>query len=147
MLLISYNYLILATVPFIKTFRNKAANIESLKSTFLACVDEINELNYKIASDMTKYTPSFQGVETVYDMYGYIQRRISDINRATEAAATKAAIPPPTEAGDGTPGQSGQGQPNTIQAKVKLPCLELKSFSGDPTEWPLWYESYKTLIH
>lgn len=106
------------------SLHNKIHNVESLKTTFLNCVDEINELSLLIDPD--NYEPTFQGVDTVYDMYGYIKKKHTQYPIVLDKD-----VPPVVQ----------------VQSKVKLPFLDLKVYSGDPTEWPLWYESFKTLIH
>lgn len=104
-------------------FNNKYHNVESLKNTCLSCIDEINELNFLLNPNKAK--PSFTDVETVYELYGYIQRKHAQFP----------LVDPKKDAPE-----------VQFQSKVKLPVLDLKVFSGDPTEWPLWYESFKSLI-
>lgn len=114
-----------------KTFSNKVHNVEGLKTRVLECIDQINDLNLQI--DPAKYKPSFQGVDTVYDMCGYILKKHALIQSIQ------------TKQGDSSKESS---QPAVIiQPKIHLPPLDLKVFSGDTTQWPLWYESYKSLIH
>lgn len=106
------------------TLSNKVHNVESLKSSYMDCIDKINDVNIeKYELEGGDFQPSFQGVESMYDMCGYILRKYATVSKKPDVA------PAPV-----------------VQSKVKLPLLELKVFSGDPTEWPLWYESFRTLI-
>uniref|UniRef100_A0A8D8SE58 Uncharacterized protein n=1 Tax=Cacopsylla melanoneura TaxID=428564 RepID=A0A8D8SE58_9HEMI len=108
------------TTETCKTFLNKVHSVEGLKTRVLECIDEMNELNLKL--DPVKYKPSFQGVETVYDMCGYIHKKhahIQSVQSQSKQADTSKEPP----------------QPVVVQPKIHLPPLDLKVFSGDTTQW------------
>ena len=42
---------------------------------------------------------------------------------------------------------SEKSQRRRVKAQVRLPTFELKKFSGDPTLWPEFFESFKVAVH
>lgn len=104
------------------TIKNKFASVEVTFPDLLKQFDELNLQVYKKKNDVPDQTVDY--VRTL-DVYGEMKTIHSKyIN---------------------TPDRSADNQP--VPAKVKLPPIEIPTFTGDPTTWKLFKESFIGLIH
>uniref|UniRef100_A0A8D8WZP0 Integrase catalytic domain-containing protein n=1 Tax=Cacopsylla melanoneura TaxID=428564 RepID=A0A8D8WZP0_9HEMI len=106
-------------------FLAKAATLDITTEKYETTLKDIQRL--KLAKN-TSYVPNFQQFTSLMDLYGQIkfhEKKFSS-DKKTEAST------------------SGM---NVTVAQPKLPPLELPSFDGNVSDWPTFYETFKSIIH
>lgn len=105
------------------SFKSLYNSLDDTRDKLVEIVDQINLINLELKAT---YVPNFQLLDTIDELYCAIQ----------EAAKTVFAI-------------TTQVNNNSTHsaAAAKLPKIELPEFSGDPQKWPVFYETFKSLIH
>ncbi|KAI5748367.1 hypothetical protein M8J77_024789 [Diaphorina citri] len=103
------------------TLLAKAASLDKLYSDFQEVIEEYESIQIEYDD---KYVPTFQGLDSFIDMYGSVKYAIQRLGDTSSKEAKASAMEVP-----------------------KLPALDLPFFSGDPREWPTFYETFKSVIH
>ncbi|XP_064215763.1 uncharacterized protein LOC103314804 [Tribolium castaneum] len=103
-----------------KNFKIRYNTLEETRRLFSNCIDSINLLSLELDSD---YTPSFAELEAVDELYCHIVEAAKKVFTKTESL------------------------PKPVKAIAKLPKIELMEFSGEMSDWPIFYDTFRTLIH
>lgn len=101
-------------------------SIDRLRSEFNEIVDELNDIELIIDPN---FNVNFQSINSFEDMYcrcKFVYDKLNSFQKSSETADT-----------------------HIINQRkiIRLPELELMIFSGDPIKWPIFYESFKRIIH
>ena len=114
-----------------KDSRQFLISIQSLENVKLQFKDITERLNIEKCNEITEYKPNFSMLESFEDMFceiKYVEREIcgefsaSSKSEKLETSSSKSDV-------------------------MKLPKLELASFSGDPALWSVFYQNFKSIIH
>ena len=106
---------------FREAFEIKLQTVDSIKKEFSQVLDEINLEKMNLNPD---YVPSYKYLESMEQIFAQIKYKESQLNVKIK--------------------------PESIETKKnigKLPPLQLVSFSGDPTNWTIFYQNFKELIY
>ncbi|EFA08484.1 hypothetical protein TcasGA2_TC006136 [Tribolium castaneum] len=103
-----------------KNFKIRYNTLEETRRLFSNCIDSINLLSLELDSD---YTPSFAELEAVDELYCHIVEAAKKVFTKTENLL------------------------KPVKAIAKLPKIELMEFSGEMSDWPIFYDTFRTLIH
>ena len=98
-------------------------SLDNLHSEFDKILDEINETEFLLnpASE-----PNFQSWSSFEDLYCRCKHVLNKLTLSLN----------PTKREESSP-----------KKQIRLPKLDLVGFSGDPIQWPIFYESFKSTIH
>uniref|UniRef100_A0A8D9AJE5 Integrase catalytic domain-containing protein n=1 Tax=Cacopsylla melanoneura TaxID=428564 RepID=A0A8D9AJE5_9HEMI len=109
---------------------NLQARVESLpfvRESFIEALDKFNEC--KLEKDKA-FVPDYSDLDQVITWVGHAKKALLDAENAAKPTGTEVTNVVRTE-----------------KSKVRLPALELPSFSGEFSEFNVFYESFKSLIH
>ncbi|KAI5641658.1 putative peptidase (DUF1758) domain-containing protein [Phthorimaea operculella] len=142
----------------IDSFLAMCVTIDYLRSEYISCIQKKNDLESRVRPN---YVFNFQTIFAFDDLYNRVKfecNRLQSIkpqqgcqpkNLFSRTQAPKnlksrtVGNPEPQEQAESKPIVS----PETSQSYVNLPRLELVSFDGDIQKWPLFYESFRSVIH
>ncbi|KAI5633212.1 hypothetical protein NE865_14091 [Phthorimaea operculella] len=113
----------------IDSFLAMCVTIDYLRSEYISCIQKKNDLESRVRPN---YVFNFQTIFAFDDLYNRVKfecNRLQSI-KPQEQAESKPIV-----------------SPETSQSYVNLPRLELVSFDGDIQKWPLFYESFRSVIH
>ncbi|KAI5633584.1 hypothetical protein NE865_13686 [Phthorimaea operculella] len=102
------------------TFKIRLLTLDKTRDDYIQVLEQLN--NAKVEEDPVDYVPNFKALETFDELYCHI--------KATAEMMSKP-----------------EKKPEFIKPKHKLPVLELVSFNGDPSTWPLFFQNFKEMIH
>uniref|UniRef100_A0A8D8SE53 Integrase catalytic domain-containing protein n=1 Tax=Cacopsylla melanoneura TaxID=428564 RepID=A0A8D8SE53_9HEMI len=102
------------------TLLEKAVDIDKLRSDFESVIEELETIEIKANSD---YQPTFEGLDSFMDMYSSVKYAVQKFQGASNTKSTSPVEVP------------------------KIPVLDLPSFNGNPRDWPIFYETFKSVIH
>lgn len=105
----------------------KCQSLPSVRENFVEVLDKLNLT--KIQMDST-FSPDYSDLDKFLMYSGFAQDQLNQAAASTCEATVVQSL-----------------QPGTQKAKVRLPALELPSFSGEFSEFNVFYESFKSLIH
>ncbi|EFA12333.1 hypothetical protein TcasGA2_TC005248 [Tribolium castaneum] len=100
-----------------KNFKIRYNTLEKTRQLFSNCIDSINLLSLELDPD---YTPELEAVD---ELYCHIVEAAKKVFTKTESSL------------------------KPVKAIAKLPKIELMEFSGEMSDWPIFYDTFRTLIH
>lgn len=111
----------------VKNFSIRFKSLEDTKMSFSTVVDEINEIKLELDE---AYIPDYKALDAFDELYCNIlcvaekvfAKSKKELSRTSESSGTPKNIP-------------------------RLPQIELPGFSGNPRDWPTFYECFRNLIH
>lgn len=107
----------------LKEFSIRYLTLQETKSDFTQVVEEINLLSLEL--DAT-FTPNYQELNVFDELYCRIKSVAQSVLKE-EHSQTVAS--------------------QRTEATPRLPKINLVEFNGDPVKWPLFYQTFKSLIH
>uniref|UniRef100_A0A6M2DPC6 Putative bel12 ag transposon polyprotein n=1 Tax=Xenopsylla cheopis TaxID=163159 RepID=A0A6M2DPC6_XENCH len=110
----------------LKEFRKHLYLVENSRDQFIKLTDEINRLSIQDTADFIPDYGAVVSLEQLYAEIKYIESTIVDEKKIRSVDKCENSIPNP---------------------KSHLPAIAIPKFSGDIQKWPLFYETFKTLIH
>ncbi|KAI5715262.1 hypothetical protein M8J77_013351 [Diaphorina citri] len=114
-------------------FKRKVGSIKFLRQEFLDLQEKVNLLEIEINPGAV---PSFTNMDTVNDMFGYI----SHVENKFVASGSTVA------SGSSVTG-AGSTISDNLSNSVKLSPLELPTFGGSVSDWPMFHQIFRINIH
>lgn len=104
----------------LNNFKAEFHTVDKALNDLKLALDEINSINLRLNDE---YIPTFQTLDIAEQLYGHIQEAYNTIK--------------------------SNNQPHASQAKAepRLPKIDIMEFHGDRKQWPLFYETFRSLIH
>lgn len=106
-----------------KDFLISLEDIENNKIEFLSVTEKIN---LEKCSSVKDFVPSFKVLESYQNLYCFVKYKEKEINNHFTPA---------------------KAENTKVFSNFKIPKLELTSFSGDPSNWSVFYQNFKSVIH
>lgn len=105
----------------LKRFKAEYNTVHKSLEELKIVVDNINDVNLKLNED---FIPNFQTIDTADQLIGHIEESYKSV------VLTKM--------------ESVQFSPKAV---ARLPKIDIIKFNGDKKQWPLFYESFCSLVH
>lgn len=102
----------------LRLFKAEHHTLDTAIKSYSEVIDQVNTLSRKINP---KYKFNYTAVDSAEQLYGYI--REAYLNKVDTLAGSKPSV------------------------AVKLPKIDLIEFSGDKRQWPLFIETFNSLVH
>lgn len=112
----------------IEDFLADSFTVDSLREDFLSTMEERNTYQLSI-TDSAATVPNYSSMLAFEQLYTKIKYKVHQLSSQMAKNNCRDKV-------DVNVGRS-----------TKLPCIELCSFDGQIETWPLFYETFKTLIH
>lgn len=134
---------IFARMQIIYNNSKSAFDNETSKELFLCSVESVDTLRTEFHQILDEIIDTELSInpesEANYQAWGSFEELFCRCKRmATKLSPARISL------------QSGDAKPAVApiaKSAVRLPRLELVSFSGEPTKWPIFYETFKRTIH
>lgn len=107
-------------------FLGGAESLDNLRTEFHQVLDEITDAELEINPDSE---PNYKSWNSFEELYCCCRRVASKLNANKTISETKSIVG------------------SSHKSILKLPKLELVSFSGEPTKWPIFYQSFQKSVH
>ncbi|XP_049874497.1 uncharacterized protein LOC126372693 [Pectinophora gossypiella] len=101
-------------------FLSQCETIDDIRKEFMATINDINSLNMELDPE---FIPDFNSWSGFEDIYCAIRHTKNVLNRNVKQ----------------------DEQPRSCYAK--LPPIEIPDFNGNPAQWSLFYETFKSTVH
>ncbi|KAI5735483.1 hypothetical protein M8J77_018916 [Diaphorina citri] len=127
-----------------KTLNNFKVKIQSLDLIRATFIDTVERLQILRSEENADYQVNYQPVDSFLEVYGTIKSAYEELEFLVNPP------PPPPLVVPGTPPASSsapRSDPPAPSVKAKLPTLDLPVFSGDSSEWVVFYELFRSMIH
>ena len=112
----------------LRNFLGQFNTIADTRKEFMSSIDEVNDLELQIDPE---FEPNYKAVAAFDDLYGNVLLTLEDPRVIAFRQLFTGAKPSHTE----------------HSPRVRLPEVKLPSFSGNLSDWPNFYESFKNMIH
>lgn len=115
----------------VRNFKIKYQDLDGTKRDFSQVLDDINGLSLEIEED---YKPDYAALDAFLDLVGAIRLAANELFSETPKYESLNSSSKLTSS-------------SPLWADPSLPRIELPTFSGELTEWPTFYETFKNKIH
>lgn len=102
-------------------------SLESTRNQFAETVEQVNHLKVQINDE---FVPDFQSLDVIDQMYCHIKQAAKLLPSKSESTNA-----------------SEERSQTHLKAAPRLPKIDLIEFSGSLQQWPIFYETFKSLIH
>ncbi|XP_044741885.1 uncharacterized protein LOC123302859 [Chrysoperla carnea] len=114
----------------LNNFKISYMSLDETRSQLLEIVEKINTISLELDNASI---PNFQILDTIEELCGHIKMVKYSISKEKSEIKTNN-----TEIIESV---------KTKKVLPKLPKIDIIKFSGDPQTWPVFYQTFKTLIH
>lgn len=112
----------------IENFLADCFTLDTLRNDFLTTINERNRFQ---VSSPENPVPNYSSAISFEQLYSRIKYKVHKLSQVT----------------DNTSRDQGSAVKCEKKLSIKLPALELCSFDGEIESWPMFYETFKTVIH
>lgn len=112
------------TAKVLENFKIRFNSFEETKKSFNEIMDAINLTSLELDD---KFSPDYKPLDSFQELCDHIQATANQVFSKSSSSSEKENL--------------------TSKPIPKLPTLELPSFSGNVNDWPIFYETFKSLVH
>nr|XP_037872500.1 uncharacterized protein LOC119629716 [Bombyx mori] len=116
----------------VDVFMSNASTLDMMRTEFIKSLDDLNDL---LASNEDATEPNYESMVAFDELFSRIKYKYSELmslRHNTQNTANTVV---------------GENKIETYRQCPKLPRLELCPFNGELQNWPIFYETFKSIIH